>query len=83
METWRVELTTGEKSLTKVKIQRGIFQRDAQSPLQFEIVMMTLNHILRKCQTRYKLSKSQEKINHLMYMDNIKLFVKNEKELKT
>ena len=31
----------------------------------------------------YKFSKSQEKINHLMYMDNIKLFAKSEKELET
>ena len=26
---------------------------------------------------------SQEKINHLIYMDDIKLFAKNEKELET
>ena len=45
--------------------------------------MMPLNHILRKCTAGYKLSKSQEKINHLMYMDDIKLFAKNEKELET
>ena len=31
----------------------------------------------------YKIHKSQEKINHLMYMDVIKLFAKNEKELET
>ena len=29
-----------------------------------------------------KLSKSQEKINHLIYMDDIKPFAKNEKELE-
>ena len=29
------------------------------------------------------MSKSQEKINYLMYMDDIKLFAKNEKELET
>ena len=40
-------------------------------------------HILRKCTGRYKLIKSQETINHLMYMDNIKLFAKNEKECET
>ena len=45
--------------------------------------MMSLNHILRKCTARYKFSKSQEKINHLMYMDDIKLFAKNEKELES
>ena len=45
--------------------------------------MITLNHIFRKCTPRYKLSTSQEKINHLMYMDNKKLLAKNEKELET
>ena len=45
--------------------------------------MMPLNHIRRKCTAGYKLSKSQEKINLLMYMDDIKLFAKNEKELET
>ena len=39
--------------------------------------MMPFNHILNKCTARYKLKKSQEKINNLMYMDDIKLFVKN------
>ena len=45
--------------------------------------MMPLNHKLRKYTAVYKISKSQEKINHLMYMDNIKLFAKNETELET
>ena len=43
---------------------------------------MPLNHMLRKCTAGYKLSRSQEKINCLMYKDEIKLFAKNEKELK-
>ena len=45
--------------------------------------MMLLNHIVRKGTDRYKLHKSQEKINHSIYIDNIKLFAKNEKELET
>ena len=45
--------------------------------------MMPLNHILRKCTAGYKLNRLQEKINHLMYMDDIKLSAKNEKELET
>ena len=45
--------------------------------------MMPLNHIPRKCTARYSLSRSQEKINHQMYMDDIKLFAKNKKELET
>ena len=44
--------------------------------------MMPLSHVLRKCSGEYKLNKSQEKINHLKYMDDIKLFAKNKKNKK-
>ena len=83
MRNWRVELTAGGKSLTETKIQRGIFQGDALSLLLFIITMVPLKHKLRKCTAGYKLSRSQGKINHLMYRDDIKLFAKNEKELET
>ena len=83
MKTWRADLTAGERSIAETRIQRGIFQGDAPSPLLFIITMMPLNHILRKCAAGYKLSTSQEKINHLMYMDDIKLFAKKERELET
>ena len=83
MQTWIVELTAGGRSLAETKIQKGIFQGNALLPLLFIIAMMPLNHILRKYIAGYKLSGSQEKINHLMYRDDIKLFAKNEKELET
>ena len=74
------ESKTRRKNLAM--IQRGIFQGDTQSPLLFIIAMMPLDHILRKCTAGYKLSRSQEKINHLMYMDDIKLFAKMKKNWK-
>ena len=80
MKTWRVELTARGRSLAETKIQRGIFQGDTLSPLLFIIAMMPLNHILRKCTAGYKLRRLQEKINHLLYLDDIKLFAKNEKK---
>ena len=76
MKTWRVELTAGGRSLAEAKIQRGIFQGDVLSPLIFIIAMMPLNHKVRKYTAGYKLSRSQAKNNHLMYMDDIKLFAK-------
>ena len=72
-----------EKSLADEKIQRGIFKGDALSLLIFAIVMMLLNHILKKSTAWYKLSKLQEDITYLMYMDNIKLLAKSGKELET
>ena len=45
--------------------------------------MMSLTYILRKCTRGYKFTKSQEKINRLMYIDDFKIFVKNEKEVET
>ena len=80
MKTWRVELTRGRRSLAEIKIQRGIFQGDALSPLLFIIAMMPLKRILRKCTAGYKLRRSQEKISHLMYMDDIKLYAKKMKK---
>ena len=82
IKTWRVELTAGGQSFVETKIQRGIFHGNALSLLQFIIAMMPLQHILRKCTAGNKLTKSQEKINHLMYMDDIKLFANNEKKCK-
>ena len=71
------------RSLAETKIQRDVFQGDALSPLLFIIAIMPLDNILRKCTAGYKLSRSHEKINHLIYIDGIKLFAKNEKELET
>ena len=55
----------------------------ALSPLPFVTAIMSVNHILRKSTGGCKLTESQEKINHLMYTDDIKLFAKNEKESET
>ena len=75
MKAYKVELTAGGGSLGEEKIERSIFEGDALSPLLL-IAMTPLNHTIRKCSTGYKFSKSQEKINHLMYMDDVKLFAK-------
>ena len=80
MKNWRVELTAERRSLAEAKIQTGIFKGDVLSSLLFIIATMPLNHILRKCTARYKLSSLQENINHLMYMDDIKLLAKNKKK---
>ena len=49
MKNWKVEVAAGGKTLGEVKMQRGIFQGDAVSPLLFAIAMVPFTHILRKC----------------------------------
>ena len=56
-----MELATGEKVLSKVKIQGGIFQRYALSTLIFVKTIMTLNYILRKCTGRKRFLKNNKK----------------------
>ena len=67
MKTWRLEWTARGRGLAEAKIQRSIFQGDVLSPLLFLIITMPINHILRKCTA----GKSHEKINSLMYMDDM------------
>ena len=48
-ENTEIGIDSRRESLTEVKIQRGIFQGNAPSPLPFIIAIMPLNLILRKC----------------------------------
>ena len=43
--------------------------------------MIPLNFISRKAKAGYEFSGSKEKINHLLFMDDLKLYSRNEKEL--
>ena len=52
MKTWRVDLIAGGRSIAETKIQRGIFQGDALSPLLFRIAMMPLNPHTQKMHCR-------------------------------
>ena len=79
MEKWNTELTVGQNVLGTVKIRLGIFQGDILSPLLFVLAMVPLALILRK--TFYETKKGGGKINHLMFMDDIKLFAKNEHQV--
>ena len=81
MKSWKVELTYGNDVLGEVKIERGIFQGDSLSPLLFVIILIPLTHILRKASPGYEFASSKEKIDHLLFMDDLKLYSKTEKTL--
>ena len=77
MKSWRVELTCSAETLGGVPIKRGIFQRDALSPLVFVIVLNPLTHILTAAHPGYKF-RTGETINQLLFMDDLKLYSKSE-----
>ena len=43
--------------------------------------MIPLSLILRKAKAAYEFSGSKEKVNHLLFMDDLKLYSRNEKGL--
>ena len=79
MEKWRVMLCAGNSELGEVDIKRGIFQGDSLSPLVCVLALFPLSLILRKAKAAYEFSGSKEKINHLLFMDDLKLYSRNEK----
>ena len=81
MKTWRTNLTANDECLGKVNIRRGIFQGDSLSPLLFVLALFRLSMILRKVSAGYEMTKHGCRINHLLFMDDLKLFAKNEKEI--
>ena len=83
MKAWRVDLTCNNQSLGGVDIKRGIFQGDSLSPLLFLLCLIPLTVILHKSESAYQFSSNKEKINHLLFMDDLKLYAKNEKGLES
>ena len=83
MKSWRVEMMCRDEILGEVRIKRGIFQGDALSPLLFVISMIPLTSILRMAAPEYEFSSSKVKINHLLYMDHLKLYGKTQKDLES
>ena len=74
-------LCSGNYELSEVENKRGIFQGDSLSPLMFVLALIPLSLILRKAKAAYEFSESKEKINHLLFMDDLKLYSKSEKGL--
>ena len=82
MENWGTLLSSNGKELGKVVINRGIFQGDSNSPLTFVMAMIPLTMILRKVETGNRFNGSREKANHLLFMDDLKLYGRSKEQSK-
>lgn len=57
----------------KVGSRRGVFKGDYLTPLVFVAGLITLSLTLRKAKAANESSESKEKINHLLFMDDLKV----------
>lgn len=80
MMHWQTTLSANSNKIADIKIKCGIYQGDALSPLLFCIALNPLSELLDNSEYGYKFS-SGTKINHLLYMDDIKLYAKNQRDI--
>ena len=65
------------------RICRGIFQGDSFSPLLFIMSLFPLTMILRRCSNGYRLGSKNAIVNHLLYLDDLKLYGRNRQEIES
>ena len=81
MEKWRVMLCAGNSESGEIDVKQGVFQGGSSSPLVFALALIPLSLILRKAKATYEFSGSKENIDHLSFMDDLKLYSRMEKGL--
>ena len=84
MKNWKTQLTLTHESSTlmsdNINIKRGIFQGDSLSPLLFCISLIPLSLELNYSGYGHKIGTDQ--ITHLFYMDDLKLYARDDSELE-
>ena len=81
MSHWKTMLSAGNQNLGTVDINRGIIQGDSLSPLLFVMIMTPLSMLLNEEKKGYKLGNSGKLVNHLLFMDDLKLYGKSQDEV--
>ena len=84
MALWETNLylshSNGTLTSNGMQIQCGIFQGDSFSPLLFCLALVPLSHLLNNTGYGYKINN--RRINHLFYMDDLKLYARDDLELE-
>ena len=83
MRMWKTTLVlnNGENTLNAgdINIDSGIFQGDSLSPILFCVALIPLSKLYNNTEYGYKIYNT---IDHLFYMDHLKLFAKNDQQLQ-
>ena len=84
MTLWEKNLhlshSNGTLTSSGMQINCGIFQGDSLSPLLFCLALIPLSQLLNDTGYGYRIEN--RKINHLFYIDDLKIFVKDDTELE-
>ena len=84
MTRWKTNMTLvykqGVLETGPISIKWGIFLGDSLSPLLFTMSLNPLSRELQKTGYGYQLGE-QSKINHLFYVDDLKLYGTNNNQL--
>ena len=78
VKKWKLLLTSNGSDLCEVEVNKGIFQGDSLSPLIFATCMIHLSLLLRKVKASYEWGRKEFKLNHLLFMDDLKFFGKSD-----
>ena len=81
MKKWKTELTSCGQQLGVVNLNIGIFQGDSLSPLLFVLCMVPILFVLRRSGAGYERGGREFKINHLLFMDDLKRFGKSYEQI--
>ena len=83
MHMWKTTLVLNtlenKMNVGNININSGIFQGDSLSPILFCVTLIPLSKLLNNTGYGYKIYDNI--INHLFYMDDLKLFAKNDQQL--
>ena len=66
-----------------MRILREIFKGDSLSPLLLVLRMISMILILRKVAASYKWGDKEFRINNLLFIDDLKLFAKNQNQINS
>ena len=84
VDSWSIQLSYNQKVIGKVDLERGILQGDSLSPLLFVLCMEPLSRLINATFPALPIEAGEEwfRTNHLLFIDDIKLFVREEETLK-
>lgn len=84
MARWGTQILSNDMKI-HIPIRRGIYQGDSLSPLLFCLALNPLSTLLNNTNKGYRvdIKNNDLRINHLLFMDDLKLYAENQTHLKS